>query len=114
MWPQAPLNRSQYSGRRTSAAIEWPNFFGVERDRVVLVDRLAVEHRLDRRAVVVGARLIVAAGELGAVAVLPHVEVEPVARRGTRSAEPLPAGRVEGDQVRAAVARAQARAPSRE
>ena len=45
---------------------------------MVLVDRLAVEHRLDRRPVVVRARLVVAAGELGDVAVLAHVEVEPV------------------------------------
>ena len=79
----------------------------LERDRVVFVDRLAVEHRLHRGAVVIDAGLIVAAGVLGAVPVLPHVDVEPV-----RFVEVLrrsaAARRVERDQVRAAVALAQA------
>ena len=99
---EVPVERPAHVGGDRVAEL-----LGVERDRVVLVDRLAVEHRLDRRAVVVGARLVVAAGELGHVAVLPHVEVEPVVvvepRRGAVAAR-----RVEGHQVRAAVALAQA------
>lgn len=46
---------------------------------MILVERLAVQHGLDRLAVVVRSGLIVTAGEFLDVAVLPHVEVQPLA-----------------------------------
>ena len=74
---------------------------------MVLVDRFAVEHRFDRGAGVVDARLVVAAGVLGDVAVLPHIEVEPlgVVEPGRRA---VAAGRMQRHQVRSAVPGAQA------
>ena len=80
-----------------------PELRGLERDRVVLVDRLAVDHRLRRLAVVVGARRVVAARELGHVAVLPHVEVEPVLVV-ERHGRAVAARRVERREVGPAVA----------
>ena len=55
-----------------------PQIVRVERHGVIFVDRLAVNDRFGRRAVVVLASLGVPFGELGDVTVLPHVEVEPV------------------------------------
>ena len=70
---QIPIERAAHVGGDGVA-----EFLRVERDGMVLVNRFAIEHRLDRRAVVIVARAVVAAGELGDVAVLAHVEVEPV------------------------------------
>ena len=80
---------------------------GVERDRMVLVDRLAVEHGLGRRAVVVDPGLVVTAGELNRVSVLPHVEVEPLVVMEPRRRAVAARG-MERHQVRAAVAGAEA------
>ncbi len=84
-----------------------PHLLGVERDRMVFVDRLAVEHGLDRRAAVIDARLVVAARVLRRVTVLAHVEVEPVGVVEVLGGA-LPAGGMEGDQVRPAIAGAKA------
>src|SRR5450759_3819395 len=48
--------------------------FGIERNGVVLINRFPVQHRLDRRAVVIRPGLVVAARELGLVAILAHIE----------------------------------------
>ena len=64
-------------GTANVAADRVAQVFGVKGHRVVLVDRFAVEHRLNRRALVVDARLVVTSGELRHVPVLPHVEVKP-------------------------------------
>ena len=52
---QVPVERTAHIRRDRVAKL-----LGVERNRVVFVDRLAVDHGLDRRAVVIGARLFVA------------------------------------------------------
>ncbi len=74
---------------------------------MVLVERLAVEYRFGRLAIVVRARLRVASRVLRDVAVLPHVDVEPalVVKPLRRAGATR---RVEGDQVAATVARAEA------
>ena len=74
---------------------------------MVFVDRLAVHDRFNRRAVVVHPGLVVAAGELGDVAVLPHIEIEPliVVKYGRGA---LASGRMDRNQMRTVVARAQA------
>src|ERR1700752_3469288 len=79
---------------------------GVDRNRGGLVARLGIYHWLHRRAVVVGPRHVVPAGELGHVAVLPHVEVQPVVvvEPGGRA---VAAGWRKRAQVRAGIARAQ-------
>src|SRR5262245_45375274 len=69
---------------------------------MIFVDRFAVDHRFDWGAVVVRARQLVAAGELGPVTVLAHVEIEPglVVKPRRRT---LTARRVQRDQMCAAV-----------
>ena len=52
-------------------------FVRIESDWVVFVNRLAVDHWFWRRAIVIDARLVVAAGEFHLVAVLAQVEVQP-------------------------------------
>ena len=47
---------------------------GVEGDWVAFVDGLAVDHRLNRRQVIVSPGVLVAVVEFGSVAILPHVE----------------------------------------
>jgi len=74
---------------------------------VIFVDRFAVEDGLHGSALVVLAGLVVPAGELGDMAVLAHVEVEPwlVMEPGRG---PSAARRMVGDEMRAAIAGAQA------
>ena len=102
MWPQrreeVPVQRAADVGG--DGVAQGP---GIERDRVALVDRLTVDDRPGGRAARVWAGRVVMAGEFGGVAVLPHVEVEPVGV--VEPAGPaLAAGRVEGDQVATAIA----------
>src|SRR5689334_15230014 len=75
----------------------------IEGHRVILVDWLGIEHGFDRCAVVVLARLVVAPGKVDLVTILPHIEIEPrlVVKPRTR---PRPAGWMQADEMRAAVA----------
>src|SRR5436309_14686686 len=77
--------------------------FCIEGNRMTLVDRLAVQHGLDRSAFVVHTRLVVATGELEPMTVLAHIEVEPVfiVKRLTRAAA---ARRMKSDEMGAAIA----------
>ena len=69
---------------------------------MILVERFAIQDRFHRRSVIVYARLFVASGKFGDMAVLSHVEVQPIVGvkpgRGT-----IAAGRMECDQVASAV-----------
>src|SRR5678816_2000217 len=52
-------------------------FLRLERDGMILVDRLTIDHRLYRCAIVIGTRLIITAGKFRGVPILTHIEGEP-------------------------------------
>ncbi len=52
-------------------------FFGVERIRMVFVNRFTIQNWLDRSPFIIRQCLIVTPREFGDVPVLPHVEIEP-------------------------------------
>jgi hypothetical protein len=52
-------------------------FLRVKGYRVVLINRLAINHRLGWRAIVIDTSLIVAPGEFRLVAVLSEIQVQP-------------------------------------
>src|SRR4051812_31150963 len=99
---QVPIQRAPHV-----ASDRVPVLLRIECDRVVFVDRLAVEHGFRRDAIVVCPGLIVAAGILRRVAILAHVYVEPWRLLGVLRGAAA-AGRMERDEMRSAVAGAQA------
>src|SRR5688500_9142486 len=80
--------------------------FGLERDRMIFVDRLAIDHGLGGAATIVFLRFVVASTVFGDVSILAHIEIEPVGiMKILRRA--LTASGMKRDQVRSTIAGSQ-------